>query len=194
MNTLTVKCGTYTYIFKIYRLSDDATISNMYCEKPLNPGWDPYWAIPWQTTSYAGYFATVTWDTADFTCTPTRSQATPVPRSGSIQHQSTIVPGDPLKTVATNTPFTWPLVTGRNLFQIFVTAEYAPSVAYYNVLIHKLSHDSSLSSLTANGVSITPAFATGTLLYTATVASGVATIFFTPYFTCTCANAHARTI
>jgi hypothetical protein len=183
-NTLTVKCATYTYIFHVYRLSDDATLSNLVCDTALTPAWDPYWAIPWQSSSYAGFVTTVTWDTAAFKCRPTRSQATPVPRYGSIQQQSTSVPGDPLKTVATNTLFTWPLTTGRNLFQIFVTAEYTSSVAYYNVLVHRLSHDSSLASLTTNGVTISPTFRTGTLVYNATVAASVSTIVFTPTFNC----------
>jgi hypothetical protein len=190
MNILTVKCSTYTYIFRVYRLSDDATLSNLVCDTAaLTPNWDPYWAIPWQTTSYTGFVTTVTSSMATLTCTPTRSQATPVPRYGWIRHQSTSVPGDPLKTVATNTPFTWPLVPGRNLFQIFVTAEYTPSVAYYNVLVHRPSDDSTLSLLTANSVSLVPVFNRLVLWYTGTVAAAVNTSFFTPGFSCTCCQA-----
>jgi len=192
LNVLTVTCGGGNYIFNIYRLSDDASISNMYCDKPLNPGWDPFYGQPWMTAAsqpYPGSVAWVTWDTDTFTCRPTRSQLTPL--YGSIQHQNIAPVGTPLVTVNTNTPFTWPLRTGRNLFQIKVQAEYSGSQGYYNILIHRLSHDSSLlagpTGLTTTSGSLVPTFRPDWLSYTIYIAPAVASIQFTPNFNYTAA-------
>ena len=68
-----------------------------------------------------------------------------------------------------------PLTVGaRNVISVVVTAQDGESSQTYSVTVTRAgSADASLSALSLSGVTLTPAFATGTAAYTASVANSV---------------------
>jgi len=74
-----------------------------------------------------------------------------------------------------NTPFAGNLSVGANIIRTVVTAQDGTTQQTYTVTVTRLSADESLSNLTISSGTLTPAFASGTTSYTASVANAVST-------------------
>jgi hypothetical protein len=171
------------YVFSLYRLSNDSSLRHFECAIPLQPFvWDPLWAVPWQPDSYDGYSAVVAPNTLTFPCRPMRGPSRL--GYGSMQYRNAAVTGGPFTSLANATWFAWPLASGRNLFELIVTAEDPLYTASYHFLIHRISGDSSLRNLNCDGGTLAPPFAPFVLVYTIVVPAAVATVSFTTTFNC----------
>ena len=154
------------YVISILRMSNDATLSNLACDVALNPVFLP---------ATINYRVTLPYTTNTWSCTPTRAQG-----GAAIAHSRN---EDPWLAVTSATSFTRAVSIGDNYVQIRVIAEDNAYSKVYMLVVHVLSHDSSLSDLVAGSSALSPAFAPATTSYQLTLGSAIGSITFQPSFT-----------
>ena len=76
-----------------------------------------------------------------------------------------------------------PLVVGTNLITVLVTAQDGTTTSSYTVTVTRISTVSTLSGLLLSSGTLSPNFASGTNVYTASVANGVTGLTMTPTLT-----------
>jgi uncharacterized repeat protein (TIGR02543 family) len=144
-----------TYTVTVTRAaSADATLSGLALSSgTLSP------AFTSGTTSYTASVANSV--STGYTVTVTKSQST------ATTNQYLGASG--------TTAFAGNLTVGDNIIRTVVTAQDGTTTSTYTVTVTRLSTDATLSNLTISSGTLSPAFATGTTSYTASVANSVST-------------------
>jgi HSP20 family molecular chaperone IbpA len=164
-NTITIAVTAQNGDVKTYTVvvtrekSNDATLSGLSLSSgSLSPDF---------AAGTAGYTATVASDVASITVTANINSA----------HATATVNGTAVASGATSDEI--PLNFGENTITIAVTAQNGDVNTYTVVVTREKSSDATLSSLSLSSGSLSPDFAAGTVGYTATVGSEVASITVT---------------
>jgi hypothetical protein len=136
----------------------DADLSNL----TISPGT----LTPAFNRTHTDYTATVANNVSFVTITPTA-----VSENATI----TVNGGSPSANI--------PLSVGDTRITIVVTAQDGITQATYTIIVTRVSNDATLSTLTISSGTLAPAFASGTLSYTASVANSVTSVTVTPTVT-----------
>jgi len=115
------------------------------------------------------YSDTVDFGTASITVTPTSSDSTATIKINGNSILSGLTSAD------------IPLNLGENTITVRVTAEDSTTVKTYNIVItRQVSNNADMASLSMSSGTLSPAFASGTISYTASVDNETASITITP--------------
>jgi hypothetical protein len=134
---------TKTYSIVVHRISNDATLSSM----SINAGTlNP--AFNSDTTNYKVIVA---------------NDITDVTIEAVVNYDSATVSGTGYK----------PLNVGDNLFDIIVTAEDDTTTKTYSIVVHRISNDATLSSMSINAGTLNPAFNSDTTNYKVIVGNNI---------------------
>lgn len=154
---------TSTYTVTVTRLSNVSTLSSLTLSSgTLSPDFTP------TTTSYTAIVA----NTMSITVRPTLTTTTATVRvNGSLVSSGSDSLG-------------YGLALGRNTITVVVTAQDGTSTSTYTLTVTRLPFtDSTLSALTLSSGTLSPAFASSTTSYTASVPNATTAISLTPTMT-----------
>ncbi len=159
---------TQTYTIAVDRaspaLSNNAALSNLAISSgTLTPSF---------IATTLGYTDAVSNATSSVTVTPTAADA-----NATIKVNNAAVASGAASA-------SLPLALGPNTITVLVTAQDGTTVQTYTITVNRanpaLSNDASLSNLAVSAGSLTPAFASSTLVYTDAVSNATTSIAFTP--------------
>ena len=148
-----------TYRVVVTRLSNDANLTNLV----LNAGT----LAPLFASGTTGYTASVPFETGSITVTPTAAES----------HATITVFGNAVASGAASGNI--PLNVGINAIDTVVTAQDGTTMLTYTVTITR-GDNANLAALSLSDGTLTPAFASGTISYTALVSAATASITVTP--------------
>ena len=152
-----------TYTITVTRISTVSTLSGLvFSTGTLSP------VFATGTTSYSTSVPNVT---SSITVTPTVTDAT----------ATTKVNGTAVASGSASASI--PLVVGNNPITVLVTAQDGTTKSTYTISVTRISTISTLSSLVLSSGTLSPAFATATKIYTASVANAITSVTVSPTVT-----------
>ena len=105
-------------------------------------------------------------NTLEYTLTPVANSKSSIIIDATAEDTTATITGKGTKTLS----------VGDNSFNVVVTAQDGTTKKTYKINVKRKSNDATLKSLSVEGYTITPTFASGTLAYTLTVPSTVSSV------------------